>query len=101
MSNELHLSKSLYLQQHAENPVHWKQWSQDVLDEAELRDKLVLISIGYSSCHWCHLVGLCCEEVEKVLRLDELKKSFMDEPRREQRMLTKILIEANRIFCKS
>ncbi|MGB1736248.1 MAG: thioredoxin domain-containing protein, partial [Schleiferiaceae bacterium] len=56
MSNELHLSKSLYLQQHAENPVHWKQWSQDVLDEAQLKDKLVLISIGYSSCHWCHVM---------------------------------------------
>src|SRR6056300_1522200 len=56
MSNELHLSNSLYLQQHAKNPVHWKQWSQDVLDEAQLKDKLVLISIGYSSCHWCHVM---------------------------------------------
>ena len=56
MSNELHLSKSLYLQEHAENPVHWKQWSQGVLDEAQRKDQLLLISIGYSSCHWCHVM---------------------------------------------
>jgi len=56
MCNELHLGKSLYLQQHADNPVHWKQWSQGVLDEAQRKDQLLLISIGYSSCHWCHVM---------------------------------------------
>ena len=54
--NELHSSTSLYLQQHATNPVHWKMWSQEILDRAQQEDKLIIVSIGYSSCHWCHVM---------------------------------------------
>lgn len=56
MDNELRLSKSLYLQQHSENPVHWKRWQPEIWKEAQQKNKLVIVSIGYSSCHWCHVM---------------------------------------------
>lgn len=56
MSNDLHRSKSLYLQQHAGNPVHWKMWDNAVLESAQAKNQLLIISIGYSSCHWCHVM---------------------------------------------
>ncbi|MEY2963171.1 MAG: hypothetical protein RL754_432 [Bacteroidota bacterium] len=55
-TNELNRSSSLYLQQHASNPVHWKMWSDELLEMAQKEKKLLVISIGYSSCHWCHVM---------------------------------------------
>lgn len=55
--NQLHLEKSLYLKQHAENPVHWLPYGQQALDKAKAQNKLILLSIGYSSCHWCHVMA--------------------------------------------
>ncbi|MEJ6506482.1 MAG: thioredoxin domain-containing protein [Crocinitomicaceae bacterium] len=54
--NLLHLETSLYLLQHANNPVHWRPWSQSTLDFAKAEGKLMIVSIGYSSCHWCHVM---------------------------------------------
>ena len=54
--NELGASSSPYLQQHAKNPVHWKEWSNQTLAKALAEDKPILVSIGYSSCHWCHVM---------------------------------------------
>ncbi|MBF6641139.1 thioredoxin domain-containing protein [Flavobacterium sp. J49] len=54
--NELHLETSPYLLQHANNPVHWKAWNEKSLAEAKATNKLIIISIGYSSCHWCHVM---------------------------------------------
>ncbi len=54
--NNLHLSKSPYLQQHALNPVHWQAWNSQILAEAKEADHLLIISIGYSACHWCHVM---------------------------------------------
>lgn len=54
--NELGQSPSLYLQQHAQNPVHWKMWDSPAVQNALEQDKLLIISIGYSSCHWCHVM---------------------------------------------
>ncbi|MEL0108489.1 MAG: thioredoxin domain-containing protein [Cryomorphaceae bacterium] len=55
-SNRLSESKSLYLLQHAGNPVHWQMWSKDLLRDNAPEHKLMIISIGYSSCHWCHVM---------------------------------------------
>lgn len=55
-TNALVHESSPYLLQHAHNPVHWKAWSQEALEEAKSENKLVLVSIGYSSCHWCHVM---------------------------------------------
>ena len=55
-ANKLVNSSSPYLLQHAYNPVHWQPWSPDALKEAVNRDVPIILSIGYSSCHWCHVM---------------------------------------------
>ena len=54
--NELNLESSPYLLQHANNPVHWKAWNQKSLEKAKQKNKLIIISVGYSACHWCHVM---------------------------------------------
>ena len=56
MENKLSTETSLYLQQHATNPVHWQAWSESAFAQARAENKIVLLSIGYSSCHWCHVM---------------------------------------------
>lgn len=48
---------SPYLRQHAQNPVHWRAWSQAALDEAHVLDRPILLSVGYAACHWCHVMA--------------------------------------------
>jgi uncharacterized protein len=48
---------SPYLRQHADNPVHWREWTPDALAEAAERDVPILLSIGYAACHWCHVMA--------------------------------------------
>jgi uncharacterized protein YyaL (SSP411 family) len=55
-SNHLSGESSLYLQQHAHNPVNWYPWTDEAWAKAKSENKLVLVSIGYSSCHWCHVM---------------------------------------------
>ena len=55
-TNDLINETSPYLLQHAHNPVNWRAWDESVLADAKKQDKLVLVSIGYSSCHWCHVM---------------------------------------------
>ena len=54
--NQLNKETSLYLKQHAENPINWQRWSSSIFDITQELDKLIVISIGYSSCHWCHVM---------------------------------------------
>jgi len=69
MKNELHQSGSLYLKQHANNPVHWQLWSADALAQAVRDQRLLVLSIGYSSCHWCHVMEEESFEDEEVATL--------------------------------
>ncbi len=55
--NRLAHETSLYLRQHADNPVDWYPWGTEALDRAAAEDRPLLISIGYSSCHWCHVMA--------------------------------------------
>jgi hypothetical protein len=55
--NRLSDSSSLYLRQHADNPVDWHPWDDDALELARGEDRPVLLSIGYSACHWCHVMA--------------------------------------------
>jgi uncharacterized protein YyaL (SSP411 family) len=55
--NTLVEATSPYLRQHADNPVHWRQWTPDALAEAAERDVPILLSIGYAACHWCHVMA--------------------------------------------
>lgn len=54
--NQLSKETSPYLLQHANNPVHWKAWSANSLAEAKEKNRLIIVSIGYSACHWCHVM---------------------------------------------
>ncbi|GEM54785.1 thioredoxin domain-containing protein [Flavobacterium branchiophilum NBRC 15030 = ATCC 35035] len=56
MSNLLHLESSPYLLQHAQNPIHWNAWNNHALQKAINENKLMIVSIGYSACHWCHVM---------------------------------------------
>ncbi|MFD5215889.1 thioredoxin domain-containing protein [Microbacterium sp. NPDC058345] len=57
MTNRLAETLSPYLRAHADNPVDWQPWSQAAFDEARERDVPLLISVGYSTCHWCHVMA--------------------------------------------
>ena len=70
--NKLKYSSSPYLQQHADNPVHWQEWSDEALQRAKDENKPLLISIGYAACHWCHVM-------EHESFSDEEVAAFMNE----------------------
>lgn len=54
--NELQYESSPYLLQHAQNPIHWKAWNDATLAKARSENKLIIVSVGYSACHWCHVM---------------------------------------------
>ena len=56
-ANTLGLATSPYLRQHADNPVHWRQWTPQALADAAARDVPILLSVGYAACHWCHVMA--------------------------------------------
>ncbi len=68
-SNRLLMEKSPYLQQHAHNPVDWFPWGEEAFAKARTEDKPIFLSIGYSSCHWCHVMERESFEDEDVARL--------------------------------
>ncbi len=68
-TNDLIRESSLYLQQHAHNPVNWVAWSKSAFEQAQAENKLVLVSVGYSSCHWCHVMEHESFEDEEVAAL--------------------------------
>jgi uncharacterized protein YyaL (SSP411 family) len=57
MVNKLAAETSPYLKQHEDNPVDWFPWGPEAFDTARERDVPIFLSVGYSSCHWCHVVG--------------------------------------------
>ena len=57
MANRLAGSSSPYLRQHADNPVDWHEWGDEAFEEARRRDVPIFLSVGYSSCHWCHVMA--------------------------------------------
>ena len=67
--NRLIREKSPYLLQHAYNPVDWYPWSKEAFDKAVAEDKPIFLSIGYSSCHWCHVMEKECFDDEEVAKL--------------------------------
>jgi len=75
-TNSLIHQKSPYLLQHAHNPVDWYAWGDEAFAKAKAENKLVLISIGYSSCHWCHVMEHECFEDEQVAEL--MNKYFVN-----------------------
>lgn len=69
-TNSLISETSPYLLQHAHNPVNWYAWNDETLSLAKRENKLILISVGYSACHWCHVMeneSFESEEVAKIM----------------------------------
>ena len=67
--NRLSQESSPYLLQHADNPVDWYPWGEEAFREARKRDKPIFLSIGYSTCHWCHVMEHESFEDEEVAQL--------------------------------
>tara|TARA_R110002049_G_scaffold213973_1_gene385501 strand:- start:16172 stop:18208 length:2037 start_codon:yes stop_codon:yes gene_type:complete len=75
-TNDLVNETSPYLLQHAHNPVNWKAWNQETLAEAKSENKLMLISVGYAACHWCHVMEH--ESFEDSLVAQVMNKNFIN-----------------------
>jgi uncharacterized protein YyaL (SSP411 family) len=73
--NRLIFARSPYLLQHAENPVDWHQWGDEAFERAKKEDKPVFLSIGYATCHWCHVMEH--ESFEDSSVADVLNRSFV------------------------
>ncbi len=76
MKNILFKDPSPYLQQHKNNPVHWQIWNKDSLNHAKVQKKPILLSVGYSSCHWCHVMAH--ESFEDKSTADLMNKFFIN-----------------------
>ncbi|HBX66725.1 MAG TPA: thioredoxin domain-containing protein, partial [Balneolaceae bacterium] len=57
MPNKLKNEKSPYLKQHADNPVDWYPWGDEAFQKAKAENKPIFLSIGYATCHWCHVMA--------------------------------------------
>ena len=75
MSNRLAAEKSPYLRQHADNPVEWLPWGAEALAKAKAEQKPVFLSIGYSTCHWCHVMAH--ESFENAAVAELLNRNFV------------------------
>lgn len=69
VANNLIKETSPYLLQHAHNPVHWRAWNDETLTKAKQESKPIFLSIGYSSCHWCHVMAHESFEDESVAKI--------------------------------
>ena len=68
-TNSLINSNSPYLLQHAHNPINWYSWNKKTLQKAKKENKLISLSIGYSTCHWCHVMEKESFENEKLAKI--------------------------------
>ncbi|MFO7580127.1 MAG: DUF255 domain-containing protein, partial [Nitrosomonas halophila] len=69
LRNRLADHGSAYLAMHGEDPVHWQQWSAETVELARAQDKLLYISSGYFSCHWCHVMQRESYQNEQIAAL--------------------------------
>jgi uncharacterized protein YyaL (SSP411 family) len=73
--NRLAEETSPYLLQHARNPVDWYSWGEEALQKSRREDKPILLSIGYSACHWCHVMERESFENDEIAAL--MNESFV------------------------
>jgi len=97
-ANRLINETSPYLLQHAHNPVDWYPWGDEALERARKEDKPILLSIGYSACHWCHVMERECFESVEIARL--MNQSFINikVDREERPDLDAIYMEAVQVI---
>ncbi|MEM9649758.1 MAG: DUF255 domain-containing protein, partial [Bacteroidota bacterium] len=97
-TNSLAKESSPYLLQHAHNPVNWEAWSPEVLKKAKKENKPLLISIGYASCHWCHVMENECFEDLEVAQLMNQNFINIKIDREERPDIDKIYVDAMQIM---
>lgn len=98
MPNRLIHSQSLYLKQHAHNPVDWFSWGEEALSKAKSENKPILVSIGYSSCHWCHVMEKESFENEEVAEIMNRHFVCIKIDREERPDLDNIYMEAVQVM---
>ena len=74
-NNHLKNERSFYLQQHSTNPINWYPWGKKALNKAKKENKIIILSIGYSSCHWCHVMEK--ESFENEIIAKVMNKNFI------------------------
>jgi len=99
-TNSLIDSTSPYLLQHAHNPVDWYQWSKQALDESKKRDVPILLSIGYSACHWCHVMEKESFEDEKTAEIMNNNFVNIKVDREERPDLDEVYMAATQVMNK-
>jgi uncharacterized protein YyaL (SSP411 family) len=98
MRNRLSEETSPYLLQHADNPVHWQAWTPEALELARAENKPILLSVGYSACHWCHVMAHeSFEDADTARVMNELFVNIKVD-REERPDIDKIYQTAHQIF---
>ena len=100
-TNKLVLETSPYLLQHAHNPVEWYPWGQEALDKAKSENKLIIVSIGYSACHWCHVMEHESFEDETVAEFMNNNFVCIKVDREERPDIDQVYMDAVRIITGS
>ncbi len=97
-TNRLIHETSPYLLQHAHNPVDWYPWGEEALSRARQEDKPILLSIGYSACHWCHVMEKECFENEQIAQLMNERFISIKVDREERPDLDEIYMNAAQLM---
>lgn len=101
MQNRLGLESSLYLKQHSENPVDWYPWGEEAIAAAKEVGKPLLVSIGYSACHWCHVMAHECFEDEYIAGLMNQHFICVKVDREERPDVDQVYMEALQMIQQS
>jgi uncharacterized protein YyaL (SSP411 family) len=101
MPNRLASEASPYLRDHAENPVDWYPWSEEALAKAKAEDKPIFLSIGYSACHWCHVMARESFSDPKIAEILNANYVSIKVDREERPDVDEVYIEAVRILTGS
>ncbi len=98
--NDLGKENSLYLRQHAHNPVKWMPWGKPALERAEKGQKLIIVSIGYAACHWCHVMEKeCFEDIEVAAIMNDFYVSIKVD-REERPDIDQVYMDATHMMNK-
>src|SRR5207244_8967016 len=96
-TNRLSQEKSPYLLQHAHNPVDWRPWGKEAFEEAKKRNKPIFLSIGYSTCHWCHVMERESFENDAIAAI--INENFVPIDRKSTRLNSSHQIISYAVFC--
>jgi len=100
-TNRLIRESSPYLLQHAHNPVDWYPWGEEAISRAKKEDKPILLSIGYSACHWCHVMEKECFENEAIARIMNERFINIKVDREERPDLDELYMQALQLMTGS